>query len=125
MMGDRIDDIGPVGKAVPRPGLGELFGRLIEEGKAFIHAEVLLYRAKFSQKASAAGLLLVAALAAIMLLQGLIVLILIGVVLIIAPSLGMGWSVLLVAVVTAALIAACLLYARSRVAGLLKSEDPS
>ncbi|AYJ85587.1 hypothetical protein D3Y57_05855 [Sphingomonas paeninsulae] len=107
----------------PRPSLGALFARLIQEGEAFIRAEVLLYRAQATRKAFSAGLIVALVCGALMLAQALIVAVLIGIILTIAPSVGMGRSVLIVAAVTLVLIAVCGFVARSKISALLKPED--
>jgi hypothetical protein len=108
---------------LPRPSLSTLFTRLISEGEAFIRAEVRLYRAQATRKVFSAGLIVALVTFAIMLLQALIVAILIGVILTIAPWVGMGWAVVIVSVATLALIAIAGLIARARVRTLLKPED--
>jgi hypothetical protein len=106
-----------------RPSLSTLFTRLISEGEAFIRAEVRLYRAQATRKVFSAGMIVALVTFAIMLLQALIVAILIGVILTIAPWVGMGWAVVIVSVATLALIAIAGLIARARVRTLLKPED--
>lgn len=113
----------PVGPASPRPSLGTLFTRLISEGEAFIRAEISLYRAQATRKAFSAGLIIAMIGGAVMLLQALVVAILIGIILTIAPAVGMGWAVLIVALATSTLIAIAALVARARISALLKPEE--
>jgi hypothetical protein len=128
MSGVATEEPVPVGAdaatpASSRPSLSALFTRLISEGEAFIRAEVRLYRAQATRKAFSAGLIVLLVIGAIMLLQALIVAILIGVILTIAPFVSMGWAVVIVGVATLALIAIAGLIARARVRTLLKPEE--
>jgi hypothetical protein len=125
MSGDVTDTTAPVATDAPRLSLSALFARLIAEGEAYIRAEVRLYRAQATKKAFSAGLVVGLIGAAIMLLHALIVVILIGIIMTIAPSVGTGWAVLIVAVGTLALIAICVLIGRARISTLLKFEEPS
>jgi hypothetical protein len=120
MPGDAIDSAEPV---VNQLSLSALFARLVDEGEAFIRAEVLLYRAQATRKVFSAGLIVGMAGAAIMLSQALIVVVLIGIVMTIAPSVGTGWAVAIVAAVTLVLITVCVLIARARVSALIKPEE--
>jgi hypothetical protein len=113
-----------VERDAPPPSLSALFGRLIQEGGAFIRAEVLLYRAQATRKAFSAGMIVALIGGAIMLLQAVIVAILIGLILILAPKVGIGWAVVIVALVTLVLIAVCVLVARSKIGKLLKPQEP-
>ncbi|WP_293879937.1 phage holin family protein [Sphingomonas sp.] len=122
MSGQQNDGIAPLVEEPSRPSLGALFSRLIEEGEAFIRAEVSLYRAQATRKAFSAGLVVGLVGAAIMLTQALLVAILVGLILILAPRLGMGWAVLSVTVSTVILIIVCVMIGRARVATLLKPE---
>lgn len=128
MTGGGTDDSVPLatdatGLTPPRPSLGTLFRRLLSEGKAFIRAEIRLYRAQATRKAFSAGLIVALIGTAIMLLQALVVAILIGIILTIAPAVGMGWAVVIVAVGTSILIAIAALIARARISNLLKPEE--
>lgn len=123
MPGDTSDTTAPVVSDEPRPSLSTLFARLVDEGERFIRAEVLLYRAQATRKAFSAGLIVGMVGAAIMFSQALIVVVLIGVIMIITPSVGTGWAVLIVAAGTIVLIAICVLVARARVSALLKPEE--
>lgn len=107
----------------PRPSLSALILRLIAEGEAFLRAEIKLYMARATQKAISAGYIVGLVVGAIMLLQALMVVILIGIVMTISPKFGIGWAVTIVAFVTLVLIVGCLLFARARVSAFLKPED--
>lgn len=111
------------GPTAPRASLSTLFTRLISEGEAFIRAEISLYKAQATRKAFSAGLIIAMIGGAVMLLQALIVAILIGIIMTIAPAVGIGWAVVIVAVGTSTLIATAALIARARISNLLKPED--
>jgi hypothetical protein len=123
MAGETSDSTAPVVSDAPRPSLGALFARLMQEGEAFIRAEVLLYRAQATRKAFSAGLIVALVGGAIMLVQALIVAVLIGIILTIAPLVGMGWAVLIVTAGTLVLIAVCGFVARAKISALLKPEE--
>jgi hypothetical protein len=115
----------PVEQEALRPSLSALFARLFEEGGAFLRAEMLLYRAQATRKAFSAGMIVALIGAAIMLLQAVIVVVLGGLLMILAPIVGTGWALLIVAASTLILIGGCVLIARAKVATLLKPQDPS
>ncbi|CAN5294048.1 hypothetical protein BH09PSE3_BH09PSE3_07790 [soil metagenome] len=122
---DDDEKTGPVASDADRPGLGALFARLVDDGETFIRAEVRLYRAQATRKAFSAGLIVALIGSAIMLTQALLITVSIGVVMILAPKIGMGWAVSIVATVTLILIAICVLIGNARISTLLKPEEPS
>jgi hypothetical protein len=109
----------------PRPTLSALFARLIEEGGAFLRANLLLYRAQATKKAFSAGIIVALVGGAIMLVQAVIVALLVGLIIILAPIVGACWSVFIVVSVTLCAIAACVLIARVKISALLKPQEPS
>lgn len=90
-----------------------------------MRAQLRLYRARASEKALSVGVILALIVAAIMLLQGAIVAILVGLIICLGPMVGAGWAVVIVAGATLVLIAVCGLLARARITGLLQPQDPS
>jgi hypothetical protein len=123
MPGEATENTAPVVTDAPRLSLSALFSRLIAEGEAYIRAEVNLYRAQATRKAFSAGLIVALVGGAIMLSQALIVVVLIGIIMTIAPSVGTGWAVVIVSAGTLILIAICVLMGRARVSALLKPEE--
>ncbi|MBO9622792.1 MAG: phage holin family protein [Sphingomonas sp.] len=87
--------------------IGELFGRLVEDGKGFARAELGYYRAVAADKlAQAKAGLILAGVALLLALAGAIALV-VGLVLTLAALIGPGWATLVV--VLATLLVAALL----------------
>lgn len=93
-----------------RPPIGALFGQLVEHGEAFVRAEVALYRAQAGQKLLSARTAAILFVAALTILQGALIALIIGLMIALAPALGTGWAILAV-VGGAAVIAALLAWA--------------
>jgi hypothetical protein len=114
-----------VGQSAPRPKLSALFTRLIEEGGAFLRAELLLYRVQITSKASSAGIIVALFAVAIMLAQAVIVSLLVGLIMVLAPIVGTGWAVVVVTLSACLMIAVCVLIARAKISGLMMPKEPS
>ncbi len=79
-----------------RPSIGDLFGRLSEDAQALVRAEIALYRMEASRRALSASLALGLVLGALVLAQGALIALLVGLVVLIGRHIGLGWSILLV-----------------------------
>lgn len=123
MSGVGDDTAEPVAAEAHRLSLGELFARLIDEAGQYVRAEVRLYRAQAARKAFSAGLIVALVGGAIMLTQALLVTLSVGTVLLIAPTVGTGWALLIVVIATILLIALCIMIARARISSMTKAED--
>lgn len=88
-------------------GIGGLIVRLVEDGKAYVGAEIGLYRALMAERARDAGFAAGFALAAVLIAQAAMFALLVGLMLVLAPMIGRGWAT--VVVVFAALALAGLL----------------
>ena len=91
----------------PRPSLAELAQQLVDDTTAFVRAEVALYRAQAGRKALSAGIAVGLLGGALVLAQGAVFALLVGLIIVLAPSLGTGWAIVVV-VMSAILIAAIL-----------------
>jgi len=90
-----------------RPTIADLFSRLAEQAGALARAEFSVYRAEAGRHALAAGVAAGLIAAAIVLAQGALVALLVGLIVLLAESLGTGWAI--VAVVGGALLVAALM----------------
>ena len=94
--------------------LGELFGRLQSDGKAYVQAEVAYYKALATDKGKKVGIAAAyGAAAAVLALAGLIAL-LVGLIITLATLVGPGWATLIVVGVTFAIAAVLGLMARGK-----------
>ena len=79
-------------------GLGDLLGRLAEDGKGYVHAEIGYYKTLFRAKLRDARAMLWMGAAAIALALAASVALVVGLVLTLAPRVGPGWATLIVVV---------------------------
>ena len=78
--------------------IGELLGRLVEDGKGFARAELGYYRTLATGKLRAAGLGLGLGVAALVLAGSAVTALLVGLILALATLVGPGWSTAIVIV---------------------------
>lgn len=90
-----------------RPAIGELFTRLVDAGRGLLKAEVALYRVEAGRRSLSAGWAAGLLIGALTLVQGALIALLVGLIMVLAPIIGTGWAVTLVTV--AAIALACLL----------------
>lgn len=83
--------------------VGQLFGRLVEDGKGYARAEVAYYRALAADKFDEAKAGLLLAGAALLLLIAAAIALVVGLVFALATLVGPGWATLIVVVVTLAI----------------------
>ena len=79
-------------------GLGDLFGRLIDDGKGYAHAEIGYYKTLVRSKLRDARAMLWMGAAALGLAQAAAVALVVGLVLTLSPRVGPGWATLIVVV---------------------------
>lgn len=84
-------------------GLGDLFGRLVDDGKGYAQAEIGYYRTLVRSKLRDARASLWMGAAALGLAQAAAVALVVGSVLTLAPRVGPGWATLIVVVTALAL----------------------
>ncbi|MBN8807256.1 MAG: phage holin family protein [Sphingomonas sp.] len=89
----------------PEESIGSLVGRLVDEGKQYARAEVDLYRAKLAPRLGEARNAAILAIAALVLAQALLVALLVGLVMTLAPRVGPGWATTIVVVVGLLIVA--------------------
>ena len=82
--------------------IGDLLGRLVEDGKAFVRAELGYYRALATDKYYQARAGLILAGAALLLLMAAAIALVVGLVLTLATLVGPGWATLIAVAVTLA-----------------------
>ena len=123
--GEQTSVEGAAPAAAVRPPIAALFQQLIDDATAFVRAEVALYRAQAGQKALSAGIAVGLIGGAIMLVQGAVVALLVGLMLALAAKLGIGWAIA-VTVVGSILVAALLIkLGIDRIAALIEPEKPN
>lgn len=88
---------------IEEEGIGELLGRLVEDGKGFARAEIGYYRALAIATLRAAGLGIGLGVAAVVLAGSAVTALLVGLILALATLIGPGWATLAVVVATLAL----------------------
>ena len=84
-------------------GVGELFGRLVDDGKAFARAEIGYYRALAAVKAGQANGGVILIVAAVLIASACITALLVGLILSLATLVGPGLATLIVIVSALAL----------------------
>ncbi len=82
-----------------KAGIGTLLGRLVEDGKAYAHAEIGYVRALAGERLRAAKSGLVFLIAGLVLLHGALIALFVGLVLSLATLIGPFWSMLVVVLV--------------------------
>ena len=80
------------------PGLGDLFGQLVDDGKGYARAEIGYYRAIVAAKLSDIGAALWMGVVALILAHAAIIALLVGLVLSLVPLIGPGWATAIVVV---------------------------
>lgn len=113
----------PVEVAPLRPTLTELFRRLLADTEAYIRAEATLYRAQAGRKILSAGVVAALLGAAILLAQAATVALLIGILLSLAPYIGIGWATAGVVLVSFAVVGVLMKIAVVRIDGLIAPKD--
>lgn len=113
------------GEAETRASIGDLLGRLVADITAFVQAELALYRAQAGQKAVAAGWSLGLFIVAIALVQGATIALLVGLVLALAPHLGIAWAIAIVVFGSVALAAVLAKIGSVRLSKLMKGGSGS
>ncbi|UZK66826.1 phage holin family protein [Sphingomonas sp. M1-B02] len=83
---------------LPDEGLGDLLGRLVDEGKGYARAEVGYYRTLVRSKLRDARAMLWMGAAALTLAQAAMIALVVGLVLTLSPYVGPGWATLIVVV---------------------------
>jgi len=83
--------------------IGTLVGRLVEDGKAYAHAEIGYYRTLASSKVSEATPILIYGGAALVIALCAVTALLVGLILSLATLVGPGWATLIVVVAALAL----------------------
>jgi VIT1/CCC1 family predicted Fe2+/Mn2+ transporter len=86
--------------ASERPTIGALLSDLATDTRVFAEAEIVRFRVHGKRAAIAAAIVLALLIAAVSLLQGAVIALLIGLILWFQPTLGTGWSVIAVVVAT-------------------------
>jgi hypothetical protein len=81
-----------------RPGIAQLVGQLADDTRAFASAELAYLKAQAGERAGYAVPGLIAIAAAATLGMAAIIAVIIGIILALAPVVGTGWAVLIVAV---------------------------
>ena len=89
---------------VQEESLGELFGRLVEDGKGFARAEVAYYRTLAAGKAAEARNPLIFAATALVIALSAVTALLVGLILTLSPLVGPGFATLIVIVATLAVV---------------------
>ena len=86
-------------------GLGDLFGRLVDDGKDYARAEIGYYKTLVRSKLRDARAMLWMGAVALGLAQAAIIALVVGLVFTLAPRIGPGWATLIVVVGIGALSA--------------------
>lgn len=84
-------------------GIGELIGRLVEDGKGFARAEIDYYRTLAASKAGEARAGLILGIAALVIALCSVTALLVGLILSLTPLIGPGLATLIVIIVALAL----------------------
>lgn len=82
-----------------KAGIGTLIGRLVEDGKAYAHAEIGYVKALAGERLRAARSGLAFIFAGLVLLHGAVIALFVGLVLSLATAIGPFWAMLVVMVV--------------------------
>lgn len=85
-----------------KQGVSTLIGRLVEDGKAYAHAEVAYFKALAGERMRAAKTGMVFLVAGLILLHGALIALFVGAVLSLATLVGPFWSMIIVVLVAAA-----------------------
>ena len=88
-----------------RPTIGELFTQLVDGGRGLLKAEIALYRIEAGRRSLSAGWAAGLLIGALTLVQGALIALLVGLMMVLAPVLGTGWAVAIVTVGAVALAA--------------------
>jgi len=95
----RIAGENVTGRDDQKAGIGTLLGRLVEDGKAYAHAEIGYVRALAGERLRAAKSGFVFLIAGLVLLHGALIALFVGLVLSLAALIGPFWSMLVVVLV--------------------------
>lgn len=106
-----------------RPTIGELFKRLTDEATSYVRAEVALYRAQAGQKALSAGLIAGLFGGALLLAQGAVIALLVGLIMALAATVGIWWAISVVVGATFVVAGALIKLGLNRVTALLEGGD--
>lgn len=88
-----------------RPAVGEIFSRLVADGRAFAQAKITLYRKEATYRGKSAGLAAGFAYAALSMLQVALTALAVGLIMTVATLVGPGWATLIVVIAFLALAA--------------------
>lgn len=86
-----------------RPTIGELFTQLVDGARGLFQAEVALYRIEAGRRSLSAGWAAGLLIGALTLAQGALIALLVGLIMILAPAVGIVWAVVIVTVGAVAL----------------------
>ncbi len=88
---------------VERPSLPDLFAELADDGRAWLNAEIAVYRAEARRRLIIAGIGLALLTLAAALVAGTLVALLVGAMFALTPMVGAGWSTTMVVGIALAL----------------------
>lgn len=106
-----------------RPTIGELFTRLTDDATSYVRAEVALYRAQAGQKALSAGLIAGLFGGALLLAQGAVIALLVGLIMALAATVGIWWAISVVVGATFVVAGVLIKLGLNRVTALLEGGD--
>lgn len=86
----------------PDEGIGALVTRVVDDAKAFVAAEIALYRAKAMVWVGTIKVVAILGVTALVLVNAAVIALLVGLILTLQPLVGAGWATLIVVLATLA-----------------------
>jgi hypothetical protein len=117
-----VDPVSPSDPDIPPP-IGDLLRQLVADGIAWFEAEREVYgvQARITQRA--AGWIAGCAFAALIMAQGAMIALVVGILMVLAPVIGSGWATIVVVLVCAILVGLCIVLIRSKLRSIKASWE--
>jgi uncharacterized protein YacL len=106
-----------------RPDIRSLFEQLSSDTASFARAEVRVLKAQVGERAAFAAPAMILFVAGVALIIGVVIALLLGVMLWLAPALGFGWAILIVVAAGVATSALLFKLGTNRISAMFKMKD--
>jgi Putative Actinobacterial Holin-X, holin superfamily III len=115
-----VDPVSPPDPDIPPP-IGDLLRQLVADGIAWFEAEREVYgvQARITQRA--AGWIAACAFAALILAQGAMIALVVGILMVLGPMIGSGWATIVVVLVCTLNVGLCIALIRSKLRSIKTS----
>ncbi len=108
-----VDPVSPTDPEIPPP-IGDLLRRLVSDVIAWFEAEREVYGVQARVTRRAAGWIAALALGAVVVAQGAMIALVVGILMTLGPIIGSGWATLVILAGCSLLAAICILLIRSK-----------